>query len=244
MMRKCVLITGATRGIGKATAIKFAKSGYDVIINYLNNDILADQLKKELISKYSINVTLIKADVTRENEVVKLKKKIFDKYEQLDVLINNVGIISDIEFCDRTISDFKNMIDINLTSVFLMNKYIGLEMYKNRIGKIINVSSTNGINSYTPTTIDYDAAKAGVISMTKNLAVEFSPYINVNSVAPGWVDTDMNKDLPNDLLQNEREKILLKRFAKPEEIANVIFFLASDEASYINGQTIIIDGGY
>lgn len=243
-MRKCVLITGATRGIGKATAIKFAKSGYDVIINYLNNDILADQLKKELISKYSINVTLIKADVTRENEVIKLKKKIFDKYEQLDVLINNVGIISDIEFCDRTISDFKNMIDINLTSVFLMNKYIGLEMYKNRIGKIINVSSTNGINSYTPTTMDYDAAKAGVISMTKNLAVEFSPYINVNSVAPGWVDTDMNKDLPDDLLQNEKEKILLKRFAKPEEIANVIFFLASDEASYINGQTIIIDGGY
>lgn len=243
-MRKCVLITGATRGIGKATAIKFAKSGYDVIINYLNNDILADQLKKELISKYSINVTLIKADVTLENEVIKLKNKIFDKYEQLDVLINNVGIISDIEFCDRTLSDFKNMIDINLTSVFLMNKYIGLEMYKNRAGKIINVSSTNGINSYTPSTMDYDAAKAGVISITKNLAVEFSPYINVKSVAPGWVDTDMNKDLPDDLLQKEKEKILLKRFAKPEEIANVIFFLASDEASYINGQTIIIDGGY
>ncbi len=243
-MKKCVLITGATRGIGKATAIKFAKAGYDVIINYLNNDILADQLKKELILKYSINVTLIKADVTQEKEVIKLKNKVFNKYEKLDVLVNNVGIISDIEFCNRTISDFKNMIDINLTSVFLMNKYIGSEMYKNRIGKIINVSSTNGINSYTPSTMDYDAAKAGVISMTKNLAVEFSPYINVNSVAPGWVDTDMNKDLPYDLLKNEKEKILLKRFAKPEEIANVIFFLASDESSYINGQTIIIDGGY
>ncbi len=243
-MRKCVLITGATRGIGRATAIKFAKSGYDVIINYLNNDELAEELKRELISRYSINVILIKADVTKEEDVIMLKNTVYDRCKKLDVLVNNVGVISDIEFCDRTISDFKNIIDINLTSVFLVNKYIGLEMYKNHSGKIINVSSTNGINSYTPTTIDYDAAKAGVISITKNLAVEFSPFINVNSVAPGWVDTDMNKDLSCDLLQEEKEKILLKRFAQPEEIANVIFFLASDESSYINGQTIIIDGGY
>lgn len=243
-MRKCVLITGATRGIGKATAIKFAKFGYDIIINYLNNDKLAENLKKELILKYSVDVTLIKADVTQEEEVIKLRNIIYDKYKQLDILVNNVGVISDKEFCNRTITDFKNIIDINLTSVFLINKYIGTEMYKSHIGKIINVSSTNGINSYTPTTIDYDAAKAGVISMTKNLAVEFSPFINVNSVAPGWVDTDMNKGLPSDLLQSEKEKILLKRFAQPEEIANVIFFLASEESSYINGQTIIIDGGY
>ena len=243
-MNKCVLITGATRGIGRATAIKFAKSGYDVIINYLNNDDLAEKLKEELISKYSANITLIKANVKIEQDVIKLKNEVYKKYKKIDVLVNNAGVISDKEFRDRTIDDFNAIIGANLASVFLMSKYFGFEMYKEHTGKIINISSTNGINSYTPTTIDYDAAKAGVISMTKNLAVEFSPYVNVNSVAPGWVDTDMNKDLPTKLLEEEKRKILLTRFAKPEEIANVIYFLSSDESSYVNGQTIIVDGVY
>ena len=206
-MNKCVLITGATRGIGRATAIKFAKSGYDVIINYLNNDDLAEKLKEELISKYSVNITLIKANVKIEQDVIKLRDEVYKKYKKIDVLVNNAGVISDKEFRDRTIDDFNAIIGVNLTSVFLMSKYFGFEMYKEHTGKIINISSTNGINSYTPTTIDYDAAKAGVISMTKNLAVEFSPYVNVNSVAPGWVDTDMNKDLPPELLEKEKEKI-------------------------------------
>lgn len=172
-MNKCVLITGATRGIGRATAIKFAKSGYDVIINYLNNDDLAEKLKEELISKYSANITLIKANVKIEQDVIKLKNEVYKKYKKIDVLVNNAGVISDKEFRDRTIDDFNAIIGANLASVFLMSKYFGFEMYKEHTGKIINISSTNGINSYTPTTIDYDAAKAGVISMTKNLAVEF-----------------------------------------------------------------------
>ena len=117
-------------------------------------------------------------------------------------------------------------------------------MMKQKKGSIINISSTNGMNTFFPSSIDYDASKAGVISLTHNLALAYAPYIRVNSVAPGWVDTDMNKDLPETIIAYESEKIYLKRFAQPEEIAHVIFFLASDDASYINGEVIKVDGGY
>jgi len=116
-------------------------------------------------------------------------------------------------------------------------------MLKNKFGKIINISSTNGIDTIYPTSIDYDASKAAVISLTKNMAIEFAPYINVNTVAPGWTDTEMNKDIPKEDMDEEIEKICLKRLAKPEEIAKVVFFLASDNADYINGETIRVDGG-
>ena len=242
-MNKCVLITGATRGIGRATAIKFAKSGYDVIINYLNNDDLAEKLKEELISKYSANITLIKANVKIEQDVIKLKNEVYKKYKKIDVLVNNAGVISDKEFRDRTIDDFNAIIGTNLASVFLMSKYFGFEMYKEHTGKIINISSTNGINSYTPTTIDYDAAKAGVISMTKNLAVEFSPYVNVNSVAPGWVDTDMNKCFSEEERIELADEIPAGRFAKPNEIADLAYCIATGH-NYLTAQVISLDGGF
>lgn len=243
-MRKTVLITGGTRGIGKATAIKFAEKNYNIIINYLKNNKIANELKKYIETNFQVDVFLAKADISKEKEVKILVKTVLEEYNKIDVLVNNAGIIIDKDFKDKNVTDFELILNTNLIGTFLVSKYIGDNMKKQKYGKIINVSSTNGINSYCPTTIDYDASKAGVISLTKNLAVELSPYINVNSVAPGWVDTDMNKDLPLDLLDYERERILLKRFASPKEIANVIYFLASDEASYINGETIVIDGGY
>ncbi len=243
-MRKTVLITGGTRGIGKATAIKFAEKNYNIIINYLKNNKIANELKKYIETNFQVDVFLVKADISKEKEVKILVKTVLEEYNKIDVLVNNAGIIIDKDFKDKNVTDFELILNTNLIGTFLVSKYIGDNMKKQKYGKIINVSSTNGINSYCPTTIDYDASKAGVISLTKNLAVELSPYINVNSVAPGWVDTDMNKDLPLDLLDYERERILLKRFASPKEIANVIYFLASDEASYINGETIVIDGGY
>ena len=243
-MRKTVLITGGTRGIGKATAIKFAEKNYNIIINYLKNNKIANELKKYIETNFQVDVFLAKADISKEKEVKILVKTVLEEYNKIDVLVNNAGIIIDKDFKDKNVTDFELILNTNLIGTFLVSKYIGDNMKKQKYGKIINVSSTNGINSYCPTTSDYDASKAGVISLTKNLAVELSPYINVNSVAPGWVDTDMNKDLPLDLLDYERERILLKRFASPKEIANVIYFLASDEASYINGETIVIDGGY
>ena len=124
-----------------------------------------------------------------------------------------------------------------------MSKYIGELMYENKNGSIINISSTNAIDTYYPMSLDYDASKAGVISLTKNLAVQYAPYVRVNTVAPGWTMTEMNVNLDEEFINNENKKILLNRFAKPEEIANVIMFLASDKASYINSAVIRVDGG-
>lgn len=127
--------------------------------------------------------------------------------------------------------------------MFLVSKYAGKYMLEKKYGKIINISSTNGIDTIYPYSIDYDASKAGLINMTKNLAIEYAPFINVNAVAPGWVDTGMNDDLSKSYLDSEKEKILLKRFADAEEIADVVLFLSSDKARYIDGETIRVDGG-
>ena len=117
-------------------------------------------------------------------------------------------------------------------------------MQKTKKGKIINISSTSALNSFSPDSIDYDASKAGIIALTKNLAKEFAPIINVNAIAPGWVDTDINSDLPKEYIDKELEKIYLQRFAKPEEIANVALFLASEDASFVTGSVIVVDGGH
>ena len=131
----------------------------------------------------------------------------------------------------------------NLIAPFLVSKYVGYEMLKNNKGKIINISSTNGINTFFPTSIDYDASKAGIISLTHNFALELSPIVRVNAICPGWINTNMNKDLSIEFKNKETEKILLNRFAAPREIANVIYFLSTEEASYINDSVIKVDGG-
>ena len=165
-------------------------------------------------------------------------------YEKVDCLINNAGIAIDTLFEDKTVQNFRKIIDVNLIGTFLVSKYIGSLMLKEKRGTIINVSSTNAIDTYYPYSLDYDASKAGVISLTHNLARQFAPYIRVNCVAPGWINTEMNKELAGEFIEEENKKILLERFSEPYEIANVIAFLASDEASYINGSVIRVDGGY
>lgn len=162
----------------------------------------------------------------------------------VDVLVNNAGIAIDKEFEDRTVDDFKQTLETNLIGPFLVSKYIGAMMLERKSGKIINISSTNGINAFFPSSIDYDASKAALINLTHNLAIQFAPYINVNCVAPGWVNTDMNKELPVDLIEEEIGKIYKKRFAEPEEIGKVVVFLASEDASFINDEVIKVDGGY
>ena len=243
-MEKVVLITGSSRGIGKATAEQFVKNGgYKVVINYLNNKEDAERLSKFLQEKYKVDTLVIKADVSNEEEVKNMIQEIIDKFGRIDVLVNNAGIAIDKEFEDRTVEDWKKTLEVNTIGTFLVSKYASKSMLENKSGKIINVSSTNGINTLFPTSIDYDASKAAMINLTKNLAIQFAPYINVNSVAPGWVNTEMNKELPKELIREESEKIYKKRFAKPEEIAKVIFFLASEDAEYINGTVIKVDGG-
>ncbi len=242
--RKTVLITGGSRGLGRACALKFAKLNYNIIINYNNSYEEALNLKKYILENYSVFVLLVKADISNEQEVINMIDVIKNNYEKVDCLINNAGIAIDTLFEDKTVQNFRKIIDVNLIGTFLVSKYIGSLMLKEKSGTIINVSSTNAIDTYYPYSLDYDASKAGVISLTHNLARQFAPYIRVNCVAPGWINTEMNKELAGEFIEEENKKILLERFSEPYEIANVIAFLASDEASYINGSVIRVDGGY
>ena len=243
MENKVCLVTGATSGIGEATIKKFASKEYNIVINYANRDDIASDLKEELEKKYNIKVLIYKADISIEEEVKNMVYETIKEFGRIDVLVNNAGICKDTIFKEKSIDDFKKILDVNLLGPFLTSKYSN-EYLKETKGCIINVSSTNGIDTNYPESMDYDASKAGLISLTKNLAVEFSPDVRVNSVAPGWTNTRMTSDIHEDYKKSEEEKILLKRFAEPEEIANVIYFLASDDASYINGEVIRVDGGF
>lgn len=238
---KVVLVTGSSRGIGRAIAVKFAKEGAKVIINYRSNEAEANVIT-EILSTYS-DCMCIKADVSKEKNVKSMINTIISKYGHIDILVNNAGIAIDNDFENRHIKDWQETLNTNLIGVFLVSKLAGEYMMKNKYGKIINMSSTNGIDTIYPYSIDYDASKAALINLTKNLAIQFAPYINVNAVAPGWVDTGMNDDLPKSYLKEEKGKTLLKRFAEPEEVAEVVLFLASDKARYIDGEIIRVDGG-
>lgn len=243
-MKKTVLITGGSRGLGRACALKFAQLGYNIIINYNNSLKEAVSLEAYLKENYNISVLLVKADISKEDEVINMVNVIKNSFQKVDCLVNNAGIAIDTLFEDKTVQNFRKIIDVNLIGTFLVSKYIGALMLKEKSGTIINVSSTNAIDTYYPYSLDYDASKAGVISLTHNLARQFAPYIRVNCVAPGWINTEMNKDLDKEFVEEENKKILLGRFSEPSEIANVIAFLASDGASYINGSVIRVDGGY
>lgn len=240
---KVALITGGSRGIGKAIAIKLASLNYDILINYNNSKIQAEELMQEIKEKYNVNVAIYKANIAEEIEINNLFNFAINKFNKIDVLINNAGICIDLEFKDRTVGHFMETFKTNVFSVFQLSRLIGQEMVKNKYGKIINISSNNSINCFYPTTIDYDASKSAINSITKNLAIEFSPYINVNAIAPGWINTDMNKELTPDIMEYEKNRILKKRIGTPEDVANLTAFLISDEANYINGEIIVIDGG-
>ena len=243
-MNKNVLITGGTSGIGEAISREFAKKGYNLIINYINSKEKAEKLKTELETEFNISVLTIQGDLSEEKAIENMVDIAMDKFGKVDVLVNNAGIVIDKEFEDRTIEDWKQTLNINLIAPFILTKLIGKEMVKNKGGAIINISSTNGINTYYPTSVDYDASKSGLISLTYDSAVELAPYVRVNCIAPGWVNTEMNKELPEDFVKEETERILVKRFAEPEEIAKVATFLASDDASFINSTIIKVDGGW
>ncbi len=234
-----VLVTGASKGIGEATALKFAKNGYDVVINYYSDTDRANKVK-ENVDKYGVKCLLCKCDISNEEEVKNMVDDIVNQFGSIDVLVNNAGIANDTLPFEKNVDDFKRVLDVNLIGTYLVSKYV-IKHMKN--GSIINISSTNALNQYYPYSLDYDASKAGVISLTHNLATELSPNIRVNAICPGWVNTDMNKQLDDDYINDECKNILLGRFAEPKEIANVIYFLASEYASYINNSIIRVDGG-
>ena len=243
MKRKVALVTGSNRGIGKSCIEDFARAGVNVVINYCHHEDEAEELEKYIKENYDVEVLTIKCDISKEEEVEQMVDEIIEVFGGIDILVNNASVARDSLLMDKNIKEFKRVLDVNLIGTYLVSKYVGKYMLENKKGSIINVSSTNGIDTIYPESLDYDASKAGVISLTKNLALEYAPYIRVNSVAPGWVVTPMNKDLSIEQITEENKKILLGRFAEPEEISKVVMFLASTKSSYINDSIIRVDGG-
>ena len=238
-----VLVTGSSRGLGKSIILEYAKNGNDVIINYNNSKEEALELKHYVESTYRVKALVIHCDISKESDIDNMINEIYKELGHLDILVNNASIALDQDFELKTKNDFMKTLEINLVRTYLLSKKIGLKMLKVKSGNIINISSTNGLETTYPESIDYDASKAGIISLTHNLANYFAPYIRVNCICPGWINTDMNKDLDDNFKNKELDKIILGRFAEPSEIANLAYFLGTDKASYINDSIIRIDGG-
>ncbi|MBR2678548.1 MAG: 3-oxoacyl-ACP reductase FabG [Bacilli bacterium] len=237
------LVTGSNRGIGAACIEEFAKAGVNVVINYCHHEREAKELEKHIKDTYNVKVLTIKCDVSKEEEVEQMTNTIIDTFGGIDILVNNAGVCRDSLLLDKNIKEFKRILDVNIIGTYLCSKYIGKVMLEAKKGKIINISSTNALDTFYPESCDYDASKAGVISLTHNLAREFAPFINVNCVCPGWVNTSMNKDLSLEQINKEKKKILLGRMGEADEIAKVVVFLASSKANYINDSIIRVDGG-
>lgn len=237
---KTVLVTGSSNGIGYEIIKKYAKNNYNVIITYNNNYNNAKELEDKIKEKYKVDTLLVKLDISNEENIKEVLEIVKDKFNTIDVLVNNAAIAIDTTFEDKTKANFMKILEINLVGTFLVSKYFSKIM---STGSIINISSTNGIDSYYVESLDYDASKSGVISLTHNLANYLSPNIRVNCVCPGWVNTNMNKLLDKEFIKKEESKILLNRFADPSEIASLVYYLSSEEARYINDSIIKIDGG-
>lgn len=243
-MNKVVLVTGGAQGIGKAIILELAKNHYDVVINYLTSNKAAALLEEEIKKNYDVRVMTIQADVSKEEEVDAMISLIEKKWGGVDILINNAAVDLSNLFHLKTADDFRKTLDVNVVGAFNCSKRVYRHMLDQEYGRIINISSTNGINTYYPMCIDYDASKAALISLTHNLAFEYGPYINVNAIAPGFIGTDNELDgYDEEFLKEEQEKIMVNRYGKPEEVAYLVKFLISDEANFINNTIIRIDGG-
>lgn len=242
-MKKTVLVTGSAKGIGAAIIKEFGNKGYNCVINYNTSKDEAFKLQKELF-KNNVECLVIKADVSKEDEVDAMFKEIENKFGGVDVLVNNAAIdLSDL-YLNQNVEDFKKTIDVNLIGAYITSKRAYKYMRDINYGRIINIASTNGINTYYPVSLAYDASKAALISLTHNLAIQFAPFATVNAVAPGFIGTESELEgYDEEFLKQEVDKILLKRYGNAEEVAKVVYFLASDDASYINNTVIRIDGG-
>ena len=244
MKNKVVLITGSAKGIGKAIALKLAKNGYDIVINYLTSEKQAFDLQKQIIDEYKVNCLVIKADVSDESQVDAMFSEIESRLNGVDILINNAAVDLSNLFNQKTTEEFKRTLDVNVIGAYNCARRCAQYMKDNKYGRIINISSTNGINTYYPMSIDYDASKAALNSLTHNLAIQYAPDIHVNAIAPGFIGTESElQGYDEQFLKQEQEKILLQRYGEPEEVANLVNFLISDEANYINNSIIRIDGG-
>ena len=238
---KNVVVTGGCKGIGKAITQKFLENGSNVAATYYTSEGAANSLKDEL-KQYSNNLKLYKMDVSDAENVNSVMTKIQDDMNGVDVLINNAGIISDSLLYSMKISEWDKVIKTNLYGAFYTSKSVLLNMIMRKSGSIINIASVSGLNGIAGQS-NYCASKFGLIGLTKSLAKEVaSKNIRVNAIAPGFIDTEMISDVKS-TLDISKNKHSMRRLGKPEEIANIALFLASDLASYMTGQVLTADGG-
>ncbi len=241
---KVVLVTGASRGIGRATAIKFGHEGAKVIVNYRSKHTLADDVV-HIIKESGGEAYAVQADVSVHGEVEHLIQKTLEHFSTIDVVVNNAGYHEPKSFFDLSYKDWDKMLHTNVTGTFMVSQSAAKVMLEHGGGHIINVASVRGLfycgrqgNS------DYSASKSAVMSLTTNMAMELAPDIKVNAVAPGPTNTDLAKDWDAHTLNVAINESYFKRLTEPEEVANVIAFLASNEASGMTGEIVVVDGGY
>ncbi len=239
---KVALVTGASRGIGRAIAIDLAKNGASVAVNYAGNEAKANEVVDEIKASGGQAIA-IKADVSNSDDVQQMIKDVIKEFGQLDILVNNAGITRDNLLMRMKDTEWDEVIDTNLKGVFLCTKAVTRQMMKQRNGRIINITSVVGVSG-NPGQANYVAAKAGVIGLTKTTAKELaSRNITVNAVAPGFITTDMTDELNDEIKADLLKQIPLATLGEPSDIANAVTFLASEKSKYITGQTLHINGG-
>lgn len=239
---RTAIVTGASRGIGRAIALKLAQDGANIAFNYLRNDQYAGSLEKE-IKALGVPVMSFKADVRYLDQARKVKETVVSELGSLDILINNAGILKDSALVMMTPEDWHAVIDTNLNGTFNMTRAVIMTFMKQKRGDIINIASVSGLYGMARQ-VNYSSSKGGMIAFAKSLAKEVAGHnIRVNAVAPGFVETDMISHLKEDQLKTALDKIPLGRLGKPEDVANVVSFLLSPDAAYITGQIIQVDGG-
>lgn len=236
------IVTGGVRGIGKAAATALAKANIKVIVTYRSSREKAEEFQKEM-NDAGYELSAVRCDMKDFTQCEALAGYAAEKYGRIDILVNNAGVTEDRLIRNMTVEDFDTVMDINLKGTFYMTKLVSKQMMKQRKGRIINLSSIAGITGIAGQA-NYAASKAGIIGFTKSAAKEFAyRNITVNAIAPGFIETDMNDRLPQQIRESALEEIPLRRFGAPEEVADLIVFLASDKAAYITGQVIHVDGG-
>ena len=241
-MEKTALVTGASRGIGKAIALRLAKDGYNVAVNYNKNDSLALQTVNE-IKNLGVEAEAFKADTSNIDEVKNMFRNVQSTFGRLDVLVNNAGVVDDAYLLMVRQDSLERSLDINIKGYINCSQQAALKMIIRKSGKIINVSSVSSVLAVEGQSV-YSATKGAINSLTATLAKELAPRgIQVNAVAPGFIGTDMLKSIPKDLAEKYVDAIPMKKFGTAEDVANVVAQLCSDDFSYMTGQVIVLDGG-
>lgn len=242
MEKKIAFITGGARGIGKSIALTLSKQGYHIALNYRSQNEELEQLKKQ-IEEEKVECLLVQGDISKFEDCEKMVQQTIEAFGKIDVLVNNAGIIRDGLFMRMSTKDIEDVIGVNLLGTFYITRCVAPYMIKQRVGRIINISSVVGVCGNAGQA-NYAASKAGIIGLTKSLAKELaSRNILVNAVAPGFIATDMTDSLSDKVKEGIHAQIPLKRMGTAKEVANVVKFLASEDSSYITGQVLHIDGG-